>query len=143
MPTGLLNDSSAFSAEVVAPAYFGVLAWRAGYVKGNLKTLKGYEAQERLGHRMRAARGRSSGLEGWGLALLRGVGCRGDALSGPAVLWWREACGTAAAGAELGIDAWSTLRDPNGMEQVIQAAGLLIDWLRQVKRFTKEEENEA
>jgi hypothetical protein len=29
------------------------------------------------------------------------------------------------------------------MEQVIQAAGLLIDWLRQVKRFTKEEENEA
>jgi hypothetical protein len=117
VPNGYLNDSSAFSGEVIAPAYFGVLAWRAGYTSGNLKSLKGFEAQERLGHRMRGARSRSRGLEGWGLALLQGVGCRGDALSAEGGLWWRGAC-----------------------EQVIQATGLLIDWLRQVRTYAKESE---
>jgi hypothetical protein len=140
VPTGLLDDSSAFSAEVIAPAYFGVLAWRAGYTTGNLKSLKGFEAQERLGARMRGARSRSHSLEAWGLNVLQGLGCRGDALHAESALWWRRACGTAGAGQELGLDTWTTLRSREGMEQVIQATGLLIDWLRQVRAYAKETE---
>ena len=140
VPGGLLNASSAFSAEVIGPAHFGLLAWRAGYTKGTLKTLKGYQAQERLGHRMRAARSRSASLAGWGLQLLRGVGCKGDALPAAAGLWWRNVCAHADAGAELGLSAWSALRRTEGMEEVIQATGLLIDWHRQVREYAKESE---
>lgn len=139
-PGSPLSVSSAFSAEVVGPAHFGLLAWRAGYTKGNLKSLKGYEAQERLGHRMRAARSRSASLQGWGLQLLRGVGCKGDALPADAALWWRGVCAHSDAGFELGMSTWSTLRRSEGMEEVIQAAGLLIDWHRQVRDYSKEEE---
>lgn len=138
VPEGYLDASCLYSVEVARAAHLVWIAWRRGWTAGMLKGRPSFEALELLAHRVRSARSSAGSLEQWGAAVVEGVGARMSSLSGSEALWWRRTYAADSADEYLGAGVWDAIRSPEGTDQVIEAAGFIIDWHRQVRNMERE-----
>lgn len=125
---GPLADAQVdFGAEVAQLAYLVWLAYGLGR-RGMLGGRPGYEAIQTLASRVRAAAGRAGSLAEFRVELLgrHGLDVGPEHMRQDDLLWWHRLCQAPDA-----ASTWRRLRRPDRLQEVIEAAKLLITegWL--------------